>query len=101
MDWIRKKLWQLDDFRRTFPSVFWSSYILILLVIASAMLYFPALSKIANLEILNTKPLYSMILSNLDTLKWGIIVVPMIVALLGWNLIDDLYQRKLKRLYRY
>ncbi|EXC24853.1 hypothetical protein J536_3808 [Acinetobacter sp. 809848] len=65
------------------------------------MLYFPALSNIANLEILNTKPLYSMVLNNLDTLKWGIIVVPMIVALLGWNLIDDLYQRKLKRLCRY
>ncbi|MCM8510880.1 hypothetical protein RFY44_05770 [Acinetobacter bereziniae] len=101
MDWLREKLWQLDDFRRAFPSVFWSSYILILLVIASAMLYFPALSNIANLEILNTKPLYSMVLNNLDTLKWGIIVVPMIVALLGWNLIDDLYQRKLKRLCRY
>lgn len=101
MDWIKEKLWQLDDFRQAFPSVFWSSYVLILLVVACAVFYFPALSKIANFEILNMKPLYPMITDNLDTLKWGIIVTPLILALIGWSFIDDLYQKKLKRYYRY
>ena len=101
MDWIKEKLWQLDDFKQAFPSVFWSSYVLILLVIASAVVYFPVLSKIANFEILNMKPLYPMIMDNLGTLKWGVIVAPLIVALIGWGFIDDLYQKKLKRYYRY
>lgn len=101
MGWLNEKLWQLDDFKRAFPSVFWSTYILILLVIASAVFYFPALSKIANFELLSVKPMYPLIMDNLDTLRWGIFIVPMIVALVGWGLIDDLYQRKLNRFYKY
>ena len=101
MDLIKEKLWQLDDFKQAFPSVFWGSYVLILLVVASAVVYFPVLSKIANFEILNMKPLYPMIMDNLGTLKWGVIVAPLIVALIGWGFIDDLYQKKLKRYYRY
>ena len=101
MDWIKEKLWQLDDFKQAFPSVFWGSYVLILLVVASAVVYFPVLSKIANFEILNMKPLYPTIMDNLGILKWGIIVAPLIVALIGWSFIDDLYQKKLKRYYRY
>jgi hypothetical protein len=41
MEWVKEKLWQLDDFRRAFPSVFWSGYVLILLIAASAVAYFP------------------------------------------------------------
>lgn len=101
MEWLNDKLHELDDFRQAFPSVFWSGYFLILLVAASMMLYFPVLSKIANLEILSVKPWYSMVMDNMDTLKWGFFVVPVVVGLIGWGLIDDLYQRKLKRYYRY
>ena len=101
MDWIKEKLWQLDDFKQAFPSVFWSSYVLILLVVASAVAYFPILSKIANFEVLNMKPLYPVIMDNLSTLKWGVIIIPLIVALIGWGFIDDLYQKKLKRYCRY
>lgn len=101
MDWIKEKLWQMDDFKQAFQSVFWSSYVLILLVVASAVVYFPVLSKIANFEILNIKPLYPMIMDNLSTLKWGVIVVPLIVALIGWGFIDDLYKKKSKRYYRH
>ncbi|MEF9984691.1 MAG: hypothetical protein RR710_09155 [Oscillospiraceae bacterium] len=101
MEWVKEKLWQLDDFRQAFPSVFWSGYVLILLIVASAAAYFPILSKIANLEIFNMKPFYTLIMDNLSTLWWGGIVVPVIVALIGWGLIDELYQKKLKRYYRY
>ncbi|WP_180035578.1 MULTISPECIES: hypothetical protein [unclassified Acinetobacter] len=101
MEWVKEKLWQLDDFRQAFPSVFWSGYILILLVVASAVFYFPLISKIANFEILHMKPFYLVIMDNLNTLKWGIIVVPLIVAFIGWGFIDDLYQKKLKRHYRH
>ena len=101
MEWVKEKLWQLDDFRRAFPSVFWSGYVLILLIAASAVAYFPILSKIANLEIFNMKPFYTLIMDNLSTLWWGVIVVPVIMALIGWGLIDELYQQKLKRYYRY
>lgn len=101
MGWLNDKLHELDDFRRAFPSVFWSSYVLILIIAASMMLYFPVLSKIANLELLSVKPLYSMVMDNIDTLKWGVFVVPVVVGLIGWSFIDDLYQRKLKRYYRY
>ena len=101
MEWVKEKLCQLDDFRQAFPSVFWSSYFFILLTIASAAFYFPVLSKIANLEIFNMKPFYTLIMDNLSTLWWGVIVVPVIVALIGWGLIDELYQKKLKRYYRY
>ena len=101
MEWVREKLQQLDEFKQAFPSVFWCSYVLILMVVAAMMVYFPFLNKVANLEILNVKPFYLMISNNMDTLRWGVIIIPTAVGLIGWSAIDELYQRKLKKYYRY
>lgn len=101
MEWFKEKLWQLDDFRESFPSVFWGSYILIILMFASMVFYFPVLSKIADIELLNVKPFYPLIMDNIDTLKWGIIIIPILVGFFGWTFIGELYQKKLNRYQRY
>lgn len=101
MEWFKEKLWQLEDFREAFPSVFWGSYILIILMFASMVFYFPVLSRIADIEILNGKLFYPLIMENIDVLKWGVLIVPTLVGLIGWSLISRLYQKKLNRFRRY
>ncbi|MCX0332227.1 hypothetical protein NVT87_15270 [Acinetobacter radioresistens] len=101
MEWFKEKLWQLEDFREAFPSVFWGINILIILMFASMVFYFPVLSKIASFELLNVKPFYPLIVDNIDALKWGVFIVPILVGLIGWTFIGELYQRKLNRFRRY
>lgn len=102
MDWLREKLWQLDDFKKAFPKVFWWLYLLIFLVIGSAVLYFPLLNKIANIELgYLEKPFFSIISTHIEVLKWGVFVVPLIVLLLGLNFAEKIYQKRLDQLRRF
>lgn len=102
MDWLREKLWQLDDFRKAFPKVFWWLYLLIFLVIGSAVLYFPILNKIANIDLgYLGRPFFSIISSNFEVLKLGVYIVPLIVLLLGLNFADKIYQERLNQLRRF
>lgn len=102
MDWLREKLWQLDDFRKAFPKVFWWLYLLIFLVIGSAIFYFPLLNAIANINFgLIEKPFFSTISNNIEVLKWGVFIVPLIVLLLGLNFADKIYQERLNLLRRF
>lgn len=102
MDWLREKLWQLDDFRKAFPKVFWWLYLLIFLVIGSAVLYFPLLNKIANIDFgYLEKPFFSIISSNYEVLKLGVYIVPLLVAIFGLIFADGIYQKRKNQLHKF
>lgn len=93
------KLWVLNDVFEEFPRVFYLMIIYILLMVAVVLLFFPCLRWLANFQVLNTYPVYDLIYRNFDMLRWGVVVLPLIIAFHGFFDVIALHDRLKKRKY--
>ncbi|MDH2548506.1 hypothetical protein R4646_10775 [Acinetobacter baumannii] len=93
------KFWALIDFFEEFPKVFYLMLIYLVLIGAVIFLFFPCLNWLANLQILNTYPLFELISNNFDALRWGVVVIPLIIAVHGVFEVIGLHDRLKKRKY--
>lgn len=96
---IIDKLWALNDVFEEYPKVFSLMMVYLLLMVAVVFLFFPCLKWLANLQILNTYPLYELILRNFETLRWGVVVLPFLIAIHGFFEVIGLHDRFKKRRY--
>lgn len=101
MDWIKDKLLELDAIFTEFPSVFKRSCFYMFLVGAIILVYQPFLQWLYDLKLLNSYPLQTIMESNLNLLKWGQIVVPLIAAVFFWIDVESMYEEKYYRKYRH
>ena len=101
MEWVKEKLWELNDVFDEYPRVFWCIVFYIILALIAIFSYFPILNGFANLDILGTRPLFQVIVENISWLRWGVIVSPVLILLLGWCHADELHTKLVKRKYRY
>lgn len=93
------KLSALNDVFEEYPKVFYLIMVYLVSMVAVVFLFFPFLKWLANLQILNTYPLYELILRNFDTLRWGAVVLPLLIAVHGFFEVIGLYDRLKKRRY--
>ncbi|MDS7927512.1 hypothetical protein [Acinetobacter sp. V115_6] len=93
------KLWEINDVFEEYPKVFCLMMVYLVLMVAVVFLFFPCLKWLANLQILNTYPLYELILRNFDTLRWGVIVLPLVIAFHAFFDVLELHERLEKRKY--
>lgn len=93
------KLWEINDVFEEYPKVFYLMMVYLVLIVAVVFLFFPCLKWLANLQILNTYPLYELILRNFDTLRWGVIVLPLVIAFHAFFDVLELHERLEKRKY--
>ncbi|HAV5501269.1 TPA: hypothetical protein JI107_18190 [Acinetobacter baumannii] len=93
------KLWALNDVFEEFPKVFYLMMVYLVLMVAVVFLFIPCLRWLANLQILNTYPLYELILSNFDTLRCGVFILPLLIAVHGFFEMIGLHDRLKKRKY--
>ncbi|HFE9653365.1 hypothetical protein OHW45_06290 [Acinetobacter baumannii] len=96
---IIDKLWALNDVFEEFPKVLYLILIYLVLIGAVIFLFFPCLKWLTNLQILNIYPLYELILRNFDTLRWGVVVLPLLIAVHGIFDVMALHERLKKRKY--
>ncbi|MDQ9890052.1 hypothetical protein [Acinetobacter pittii] len=96
---LLEKLWVLNDDFEEYPKVFYLMMIYLVLIVAVVFLFFPSLKWLANLQILNTYPLYELILRNFDTLRWGVVVLPLVIAFHAFFDVLELHERLEKRKY--
>ena len=96
---IIDKLWALNDVFEEFPKVFYLMMIYFVLIVAVVLLFFPCLKWLANLQILNTYPLYKLILRNFDMLRWGVVLLPLVIAIHGFFEVIGLHDRLKMRKY--
>lgn len=101
MEWVKEKLWQLNDVFDEYPRVFWCIAFYMALALIAIFSYFPILNGIANLNILGTHPISQLIVENFSLLRWGVIVSPVLILLLGWCHADELHTKLVKKKYRY
>lgn len=101
MNWIENKYWELKDIFREYPSVKRVTIFYIVLAIAALIAYLPLLKGIANLNIMGTSPLHTLILDNISILKWGVLAIPALILLWGWCDAEDMYYRLRNRKYGY
>lgn len=93
------KLWEINNVFEEYPKVFYLMMVYLVLMVAVVFLFFPCLKLLANLQILNTYPLYELILRNFDTLRWGVVVLPLVLAFFGFFDVIGLHDRLKKRKY--
>lgn len=93
------KLWEINDVFEEYPKVFYLMMVYLVLIVSVVFLFFPCLKWLANLQILNTYPLYELILRNFDTLRWGVIVLPLVIAFHAIYDVLELLERLKKRKY--
>jgi len=93
------KLWALNDVFEEFPKVFYLMIFYLVLMVAVVFLFFPCLKWLANLQILDTYPLYELILRNFEILRWGVVVLPLIIAFHGFFEVIGLHDHLKKRKY--
>jgi hypothetical protein len=96
---IIDKLWALNDVFEEFPRVFYLMMIYFVLIIAVVLLFFPCLKWLAYFKILNTYPLYDLIYRKFGMLRWGVVVLPLVIAIHGFLDVMGLHQRLKERRY--
>lgn len=101
MGWVKEKLWQLNEVFDEYPRVLWCIAFYMALALIAIFSYFPILNGITNLDILGTRPLLQLIVENFSWLRWGVVVSPVLILLLGWCHADELHTKLVKRKYRY
>lgn len=93
------KLWALNDAFEELPRVFYLMMIYLVLIVAVVLLFFPCLKWLAYFQILNTYPLYDLIYRNFDMLRWGVVVLPLVITIHGIFDVMALHERLKKRKY--
>lgn len=101
MDWIKEKLWELNDVFDAFPKVYWLIMFYMALAVMAIFMYVPFFGSLENFNLLGVIPLKQIILENWSVLQWGVIVVPVVILLIGWVHAADLYARLLRKRYGY
>lgn len=101
MEWLKEKLWQLNDVFEEYPRVFWCIVFYMALAVIAVFSYFSILNGIANLNILGVRPLFQLIVENFSWLRWGVLISPILILLLGWIHTDELHAKLVRRKYRY
>ncbi|MFV5384340.1 hypothetical protein [Acinetobacter junii] len=100
MDCLKEKLWNLNDIFEQFLSVFVISITTMCIAAISPFIYMKALIAIANFRLFNTKPYFDLVVNNYEVLKFGIIIIPIAILIIGFDLAYGRYQRIICR-YRY
>lgn len=101
MEWLKEKLWQLNGVFEEYPRVFWCIVFYMALAVIAVFSYFSILNGIANLNILGVRPLFQLIVENFSWLRWGVLISPILILLLGWIHADELHAKLVRRKYRY
>lgn len=101
MDWIKQKLWELNDVFEEFPKVFWCVMFYFVLAVMAIFLYVPLFTSLANINLMGIMPFQQIITENWNVLQWGLIVAPFVILLIGWMHADDLYEVSMRKKYRY
>ncbi|WP_180024059.1 hypothetical protein [Acinetobacter sp. YH1901134] len=101
MGWIKEKLWELSDVLEEFPKVYWLTMFYVALAAISVFMYVPLFSKIADLNLLGATPFKQTIIESWNMLRWGLIVSPITILLIGWIHAADLYERLMRKRYGY
>lgn len=101
MDWIKNKLWDLNDVFEEYPRVFRRMMFYLVLAGLATVFYLPFLKGVASFNLMGTYPFYSLIEANIDWLQWGFFAVPAVILFWGWCDADDLYHYLKNKRYRY
>ncbi len=97
---IKDKLWTLKDVLVEYPKVFYLTAIYIVLIVLSISIYFPILQWLVNFEMFFNYPFREIIISNFDTLRWGVFVLPLVIVFHAFFDVLELHERLEKRKYR-
>ena len=100
MNAAKEKLIRLGEMFDEFPKLYWLSLFYMGIVFAIMITYEPIVVWAYKLELFNQNPFQLYIASNLQILRWGQLVLPLIVALLCWFSIASLYEEKYFRKYK-
>ncbi|ANS22246.1 hypothetical protein [Acinetobacter baumannii] len=96
---IKDNLWALNDVFEEYPKVFYLSVIYIVLIELSLSIYFPLLQWLVNFEMFFNYPLREVIISNFDTLRWGVVVLQLVIGFHAFFDVLALHERLEKRKY--
>lgn len=96
---ITDKLWALNDVFEEYPRVFNLTRFYIVLMIVVMCIYLPSLKWLVNFELLSNYPFREIIISNFKMLCWGVVVLPLVIALFGFFDVIGLHDRLKKRRY--
>lgn len=93
------KLWVLNDVFEEYPKVFYLLVIYIVLIVLSLSIYFPILQWLVNFEMFFNYPFREVIISNFDTLRWGVVVLPLVIGFHAFFDVLAHHERLEKRKY--
>lgn len=96
---IKDNLWALNDVFEEYPKVFYLSVIYIVLIVLSLSIYFPLLQWLVNFEMFFNYPFREIIIGNFETLRWGVVVLPLVIAIHAFFDVLELHERLEKRKY--
>lgn len=97
---IKDNLWALNDVFEEYPKVFYLSVIYMVLIGVTMSIYFPVLKWLVNFEMFFNYPFREIIMSNFDVLRWGVVVLPLVIAFHAFFDVLELHERLEKRKYR-
>lgn len=93
------KLWVLNDVFEEYPRVFYLSVIYMVLIVGSMSIFFPVLKWLVNFEMFFNYPFREVIISNFDTLRCGVVVLPLVIGFHAFFDVLALHERLEKRKY--
>lgn len=96
---LTDKMWALNDVFEEYPRVFYLSVIYMVLIGVTMSIYFPVLKWLVNFEMFFNYPFREVIISNFDVLRWGVIVLPLVIAFHAFFDVLVLHERLEKRKY--
>ncbi|MCG2575186.1 hypothetical protein LVY74_16745 [Acinetobacter sp. ME22] len=101
VEWIKNKLWDLNDVFEEYPKVFWLFMFYLAIALTAMIGYMPILVKLANFNLMGGYPFYPVIAENIDMLKWGIPIIPSVILLWAWADVAEFYYTLKSKKYRY
>ncbi|WP_151741611.1 hypothetical protein [Acinetobacter seifertii] len=84
---------------KAYPKVYYRLTLFTVLTVLLTWFYCLGLTWLMSLQVFYTYPLFSFISENYDLLRWGGILVPLVVAIYGINDVIDLYKELKMRKY--
>jgi len=96
---LTDKLWGLNDVFEEYPRVFYLSVIYMVVIVGSMSIYFPILKWLVNFEMFFNYPFREIIITNFDVLRWGVVVIPLVIAFHAFFDVLELHERLEKRKY--
>lgn len=98
MGWIGNKIDDITIAFGMFPKLKWLAIFYFIIAMLVMGFYLPFLKGIANFEIMqNIQPFYHLIAENFTVLRWGVLLIPAVILILGFLDVNDLYHEKLEK----